>query len=95
MSNNNNDTIILLNKEIENVTTIMKNNVNSILIRDQNLTKLEEVSEELSESSNMFKKQANKIKKKMWWNDKKFTLILLFVIIFIILIIILIVKTSM
>jgi vesicle-associated membrane protein 4 len=92
---NNNDTIILLNKEIENVTTIMKNNVQSILIRDQNLTHLEEASENLSESSNMFEKKANKLKKKMWWSDKKTSCILLSVIIFIILIIVLIVKTSM
>jgi vesicle-associated membrane protein 4 len=89
------NTIINIKDEVEEVTNIMKDNVNKIIERDVKLNDLEDISDELNESAYTFERKANKLKKIMWWRNKKILCILIIaLILFIAIVAFIITKTT-
>lgn len=74
------DTIVQIRSEVDNVTNIMKANVEKILERDAKLGDLEDISNELQENANIFDTRTKKLKNKMWWANKKKLCILIFIL---------------
>jgi synaptobrevin family protein YKT6 len=60
--------IIRITNELENLTQIMKNNIDKVLVRDLKINELLEKTNNLSIQSNEFKKSASKLNKCCgWW----------------------------
>ena len=76
--------------QVDETTQIMKNNIEKILDRDEKLGDLETKTQDLVDGSHRFQKKTNKLKWKMYCEDKRFlagiimALILLIIIILII-----------
>ncbi|XP_078588085.1 vesicle-associated membrane protein 3-like [Branchiostoma floridae x Branchiostoma japonicum] len=65
-----------LQSEVDEVTGLLKDNVDKILQRGDKLERLEERSEDLNAHANRFKVVSTKLKKKYCWQNCKMTLIL-------------------
>lgn len=76
--------------QIDNVTDIMRQNLDKVLIRDVKLNDLNDKSENLMDNSMRFNQTARKLHRKFWWQNAKFTIGLVIVILVFILIIVLI-----
>ena len=74
-------------REVNDVTIIMKNNMNAIINRDNALNDLDVKSHILDETAYKFNNVAVKLKRKMWWQNTKYILMLLVIISILILII--------
>ena len=74
------DTIIQIRNEVDNVTNIMKGNVEKLLERDAKLDDLEDISSQLQDNARIFDTKTKKLKNKMWWSNKKKLCILIFVL---------------
>jgi hypothetical protein len=81
-----NETII----QVNDVTNIMKQNLQKVLDRDAKLSDLEDKSELLKDSANRFESTARKLKRKFWWQNIKYIIGVCIVIITLILLIVLI-----
>lgn len=75
-----------IQKEVDCVVEIMKNNMVAVMERDEKLTNLERRSELLLENSKKFKKAATKLNRQMWWANVKYKIIALIVILIFIII---------
>lgn len=62
-------------KEVEEVTDIMNKNVDNMLVRGENLQDLSQQTETLQTSSKQFSKNAEAVKKKLWWKNVKMGII--------------------
>ncbi len=87
-----NDRMRLAQDKVHEVVDIMRDNVEKVLKRDEQLSDLERKSEDLQLSSRFFLSHSKKLKMRMWCQDKKMLLILIFVIVLIIVIIALIIA---
>eukprot|EP00117_Sycon_ciliatum_P029002 scpid97512/ scgid23196/ Vesicle-associated membrane protein 3; Cellubrevin; Synaptobrevin-3 &gt; Vesicle-associated membrane protein 3; Cellubrevin; Synaptobrevin-3 len=67
-------------QQVDEVTHIMKKNVDYVLERDAKLQDLDDRAEELQVGANQFERQAKKIKNKMWWKNVKMWIILIVVL---------------
>ena len=81
--------VTALQGQVQDVTNIMNQNINTVLEREGKLKDLEDRAEVLKEGSNQFEKSGLKLKKKMWWENMKMKIIigviaLLFIVIIII-----------
>lgn len=74
--------------DLDEVTVVMKNNINKVVDRDVKITELHARSDDLVESAQLFQRSSRSLKKQMWWKDKKMMLLLIFVVCVILLIII-------
>ncbi|CAL1266987.1 unnamed protein product [Larinioides sclopetarius] len=75
--------------QIDEVTGILKKNVDLILQRDEKLSNLDERADALKDEASEFGKQTGKLKRKYWWKNCKMLAILIgicFVIIVIIIV---------
>merc|ERR1711998_255131 len=63
-------------EQIEEVKGIMVENVDKILERGEKLSLLVDKTEDLSTESYTFKKNAETVKRKMWWKNMKMTLLI-------------------
>ena len=60
----------------DEVTEIMRVNVEKVLERDAMITQLDERADALKEGAEMFEKQAGALKSKFWWKNMKMILIM-------------------
>lgn len=73
--------------QVDEVTEIMRANVEKVLERDAMISQLDERADALKEGAEMFEKQAGALKSKYWWKNMKMiaimaiiAIILLFII---------------
>ena len=81
-------------KQVDEVTTIMQDNIDQAL---RNQTKAEDLvdrTEDLSNSASMFKKQSTSLKRQMCCKDMKLTMIIVGVVLLIVIIIIIIIVAT-
>ena len=81
-------------QQIDEVTFIMKKNIENVIERDDKLLNLEEKSVQLKENSNKFMNRTIQLKRKMWWKNVKFMIILISIILILLLILSLIIWGS-
>ena len=66
--------------EIEEVKGVMVANIEKVLQRGEHLDLLVDKAEELEYEANRFKKNATKLRKKMWWENMKWKVLLFFIL---------------
>lgn len=66
-------------QQVNEVMDIMRVNLEKVMEREENLKKMNNIAEYLTEESNKFEQQAGKLKKKYWWKNLKMLLILIIV----------------
>ncbi|RWS25265.1 synaptobrevin-like protein 2 [Leptotrombidium deliense] len=57
--------------QVDEVTEIMRVNVEKVLERDAMISQLDERADALKEGAEMFEKQAGALKSKYWWKNMK------------------------
>ncbi|XP_054159233.1 synaptobrevin-1-like [Oppia nitens] len=57
--------------QVDEVTEIMRVNVEKVLERDNMISQLDERADALKEGAEMFEKQAGALKSKFWWKNMK------------------------
>lgn len=62
--------------QVDEVTEIMRVNVEKVLERDAMISQLDERADALKEGAEMFEKQAGALKSKYWWKNMKMMLIM-------------------
>lgn len=62
--------------QVDEVTEIMRVNVEKVLERDTMISQLDERADALKEGAEMFEKQAGALKSKFWWKNMKMILIM-------------------
>jgi vesicle-associated membrane protein 7 len=72
-----------IRKDIDEVTSLVTENVESILQRGEKLDVLEEKSEQLSEKSHLFQKQGRSLKREMWWKNAKLWIVFIIIGLFV------------
>ncbi|KAJ5069646.1 vesicle-associated membrane protein [Anaeramoeba ignava] len=77
------DNILKTKKELDELKSIMDENLEKIVQRGGKLDTLIDKTDKINKKSYIFKKQATTLKRKMWWKDKKMLLILLVIILII------------
>eukprot|EP00106_Octopus_bimaculoides_P022712 XP_014790154.1 PREDICTED: vesicle-associated membrane protein 4-like isoform X2 [Octopus bimaculoides] len=76
----NNDHIVRLNEQVNEVTRLLKTNVEKIVEHGDRLDNLQTRSEKLEDCSVHFQRSATNVRRSMCWKNAKATLILGFVI---------------
>ena len=61
--------------QLNEVTEIMKGNIEKLLTRGTKLVELEEKTEELLLESERFKSKSKRLRKAMWWKNAKFYIV--------------------
>lgn len=69
-----------IQEKVTKATKTMEENVQLASQRGESLNELQDKSQAVATSSKQFSKNANIVKKNLWWKNMKFTLILIFVI---------------
>lgn len=87
------ETIVDLRNEVDQVTGLMKGNLDKIIERDHNLQDLTDKTEELSERSNLFHSNSRKLRDHMWWQNMKCRLMIGFIVFLVILLLIILPAT--
>jgi len=87
------DKLAAVAKKVESVKLVMQENVDIALQNCVKLESIERAAEELQQQAGVFKRNANELKKKMWWKNMKLKLIIAFVILVIIAIIVAVAVT--
>lgn len=79
-----------LRSQVNEVTSVMKDNIGKVLERGQNLSELNQRSEVLQNASDSFRSQAERVRRRAWWDNMKtkaaigvFVLVILIIIIII------------
>lgn len=62
--------------QVDEVTEIMKMNVEKVLERDAMISQLDERADALQEGAEMFEKQAGALKSKFWWKNMKMMIVM-------------------
>ena len=75
--------------ELDEVTSIMRQNIEKAIERDAELGILEDKSEALVEGALQFRNGATRLRRQMWWQDKRQLALIILVVVIILLIIIL------
>lgn len=68
-------------QQVDEVTHIMRKNVDYVLERDAKLNDLDDRAADLEVGASAFEKTAHQIKRKMWWKNVKMWIILIVVLI--------------
>lgn len=90
MSNiNTNSKVNQVQGQVDELTAIMRNNMEKVIERDAELGILEDKSEQLVEGALHFRTGATRLRRQMWWQDKKQLALIILVVVVILLIIIL------
>lgn len=72
------DKLSAVQKKVDAVKLVMQENVDIALQNCVKLERIEQQAEELQQQAGVFKRNANELKKKMWWKNIKVSLILCF-----------------
>ncbi|RYG68433.1 hypothetical protein EON64_05195 [archaeon] len=78
------DKLAAVSKKVDSVKLVMQENVDIALQNCVKLETIEKAAAELQQQAGVFKRNANELKKKMWWKNIKMKLIIAFVILAII-----------
>jgi hypothetical protein len=70
------DKLSAVTDKLEVVKTVMKDNIQALLINDEKLKNIEIASDQLNETSKAFSKSATQLKDKMWWKMWKMRLLI-------------------
>jgi len=70
------DKIAAVTKKVDSVKLVMQENVDLALQNCVKLESIEKAAEELQQQAGVFKRNANELKKKMWWKNIKMKLII-------------------
>jgi hypothetical protein len=62
--------------QVDEVTEIMRVNVEKVLERDAMISQLDERADALKEGAEMFEKQAGALKSKFWWKNMKMMIVM-------------------
>lgn len=73
---NKNNMLEQTQQQVNEVVGIMRVNVEKVLERDHKLSELDKRSDILQEGSKRFEQQAQKLKRKYWWQNLKMMIIL-------------------
>ncbi len=65
------DKIAAVTRKVESVKLVMQENVDLALQNCVKLESIEKAAEELQQQAGVFKRNANELKKKMWWKNIK------------------------
>lgn len=74
------DKLAAVAKKVDSVKLVMQENVDIALQNCVKLESIEKAAEELQQQAGVFKRNANELKKKMWWKNMKMKLIIAFVV---------------
>jgi len=81
--------------QIDDTVTIMRDNITKVVERQERLDSLQDKTDNLAVSAQGFRRNANRVRKNMWWKDMKMRLIIGVALLVIILIIVIsIVKAT-
>ncbi|CAF0889730.1 unnamed protein product [Rotaria sordida] len=83
-----------LQADVNQVVTIMKDNLEKVLERDANLAAVESRTGDLERGASQFTINARNLKKKYWWKNLKMWAILIIIIIVLIIVIVVAVTQS-
>lgn len=70
------DKLTAVQDKVEVVKTVMKDNIQQMLLNEEKLKKIEESTEHLNEQSEQFKKSTKELQDKMWWKMWKMRLLI-------------------
>lgn len=87
------DKLAAVAKKVDSVKLVMQENVDLALQNCVKLENIEKAAEELQQQAGVFKRNANELKKKMWWKNMKMKLIIAAIILVILGIIIAVAVT--
>lgn len=75
-------------REVDQVQVIMHDNINKVLERDGKLSDLQDKSESLEIHAHRFQRDSTRLKRNMWWKDKRYLALIFMVLVIILLIIV-------
>ena len=73
-------------RQVQEVTVVMQENLNSVLERDQQLSDLDQRADSLAYGARSFADQSTRLKRKLWWKNFKFWAIVIGVVILMIIV---------
>jgi len=79
-NNPNADRINRVRNEIDEVKSVMVQNIEKVLERGERIELLVDRTENLNQTAFQFKKKATQVKRRMWWKSVKVMVILIFVL---------------
>merc|ERR1711997_106005 len=93
---NQDDRINETRKQVNDVVDVMRNNVTKMMEREDKLSDLDRLADNLQNSSIQFASTSRRLKKKMWWENMKMKLVIggVLVAILLIIIIVIVVETK-
>jgi len=68
-----------LQNQVDEVKGVMKNNIENVLKRGENLDDLANKSSHLEDSALQFSKTSTNLKRRLWWKNTKLTIVLVVV----------------
>ncbi|KDN37539.1 synaptobrevin, partial [Tilletiaria anomala UBC 951] len=63
--------------QIDETVGVMRDNINKVNERGENLNSLQDKTDNLAVSAQGFRRGANRVRKQMWWKDMKMRIILI------------------
>jgi len=87
-TNPNADKVTKVKEDLDNVKSVMVQNIEKVLDRGERIELLVDKTENLNQAAVKFKKQSTQLKKRMWWKNAKLYLIIAVVLIIIVLLIV-------
>ncbi|OJD11483.1 hypothetical protein AJ78_07759 [Emergomyces pasteurianus Ep9510] len=92
-SGNGNQRTAALQAQIDDTVGVMRENINKVSQRGENLDSLQDKTDNLAHSAQGFRRGANKVRKQMWWKDFKMRICIIVGII--VLLVVIIVPSGM
>jgi len=77
-----------LQAQIDDTVGVMRENINKVSQRGENLNSLQDKTDNLAVSAQGFRRGANRVRKQMWWKDMKMRMCLIIGIIILLVVII-------
>jgi len=77
-----------LQAQIDDTVGVMRENINKVSQRGENLNSLQDKTDNLAVSAQGFRRGANRVRKQMWWKDMKMRMCLIIGIVVLLIVII-------
>ncbi|EEQ91662.1 SNAP receptor, synaptobrevin [Blastomyces dermatitidis] len=87
-ANGGNQRTAALQAQIDDTVGVMRENINKVSQRGENLDSLQDKTDNLAVSAQGFRRGANRVRKQMWWKDFKMRICIIVGIIILLVIII-------
>ncbi|CAG8016226.1 unnamed protein product [Penicillium salamii] len=85
---NGNQRTAALQAQIDDTVGVMRENINKVSQRGENLDSLQDKTDNLAVSAQGFRRGANRVRKDMWWKDMKMRVCLVICVIVLLIVII-------